>query len=300
MEIVPVLIYEDISIPTEIDILHISFPTDEIGYVAGDTGVIFKTLDGGKSWIKLPVANEHHRSDCHGLQFFDAENGLCIFDGSIYHTSNGGKSWALKAYGEGIGITDDGIGYLARYRYMRGWEISRSQNKGNTFEYLYTTDIFSYPSSSINKIVFSDNRFTFLYQDDGWVTWLDPVSRTDGYFGVSGNAYTRPKEAYFYQDEAVVAGGGGAIYQSDVLSYSRVHYQHEYSYYSIHGFSNRAVAVGEGTIAANLAIDEYRTWQEIFQPNGSSFDQTFTKVRFTAENNFYIGGEKGLLWRARF
>lgn len=78
--------------------LGLSFPTPEIGYVAGYERLILKTTDGGNNWKVVMKGNmpfskrDHFRT----IKFWDADNGFVCGDGGVmYQTTNGGESWKL-------------------------------------------------------------------------------------------------------------------------------------------------------------------------------------------------------------
>ena len=183
--------------------------------------------------------------------------------------------------------------------YPRDWIIKRSSDGGNSFQLghkLVPVD----QTFDFVKMKYTDAKFYFIPKDWDWSVWIDPATGNKDRFGLGNvNAFTRPRDIYKYQEHGAMVGDAGNILQTSILSYRRVHYAHQYDYNSIDGFKNQSVAVGDRTIAANNALHENQVWHEVYQPNGSSFSQVFTKVRFTAENNFYIGGKKGLLWRAK-
>jgi photosystem II stability/assembly factor-like uncharacterized protein len=75
-------------------IYNIDFPTENTGYIIGDVDeldiFLCKTTDGGLTWTNKPLPAGvffiHH-------DFFDAQNGLGIINGSIYKTTDGAETW---------------------------------------------------------------------------------------------------------------------------------------------------------------------------------------------------------------
>ncbi len=69
----------------------IHFVDENLGYLVGNFGYVAKTLDGGLNWfnVDLPVAD--HISEMYVLSA--DELIISCFNGTIYRTQNGGKTW---------------------------------------------------------------------------------------------------------------------------------------------------------------------------------------------------------------
>jgi photosystem II stability/assembly factor-like uncharacterized protein len=73
---------------------------EQTGYIAA-YGVILKTNDGGDTWEYLNIKNDNFNAlDCKGPD----EVWTCGYNGSIYHTTNGGKTWDRLRNGNSITI----------------------------------------------------------------------------------------------------------------------------------------------------------------------------------------------------
>ena len=69
----------------------IYFINSETGYVAGEYGKMYKTINGGNSWDTL---NTGIIRDINSLYFFNESNGIaCANEGMIIRTSNAGINW---------------------------------------------------------------------------------------------------------------------------------------------------------------------------------------------------------------
>lgn len=83
--------WEVLDAGTTADLYAVSFPTSEIGYVAGDAGTVRVTLDGGTSWVDVSIAGG---PDLRGIHFFDIITGVAVgAGGRIYRTTDGGVFW---------------------------------------------------------------------------------------------------------------------------------------------------------------------------------------------------------------
>ena len=101
--------------PTGTDALYgVDFPTDSrTGWICGAVGALFKTTDGGRTWVSQSTGTTPLLTDVH---FLDANNGfLCADDAKVYDTTNGGTSWnatALSGALNSIDFVTDRQGYV--------------------------------------------------------------------------------------------------------------------------------------------------------------------------------------------
>jgi photosystem II stability/assembly factor-like uncharacterized protein len=71
---------------------HIEFTNDSVGYITGHNGVLMKTVNGGSNWSS--VAPEGQTGDFFNLSFTSPDTGYVTYEnGILYTTTNGGSSW---------------------------------------------------------------------------------------------------------------------------------------------------------------------------------------------------------------
>lgn len=75
----------------------IDFPTENVGYIVGDDSTILKTLDGGATWVQMPLNGIQLISpneSFYDVDFVDANTGFitAAYSG-IFKTTDGGQSW---------------------------------------------------------------------------------------------------------------------------------------------------------------------------------------------------------------
>lgn len=97
--------WEKIESPTEEFLRTLHFTDSLKGWVAGDSGLIFYTSDGGVNWLQQETNIKHKIMK---LFFLDEENGWALawdetgnnmFYGTyILKTTNGGENWTVEQY----------------------------------------------------------------------------------------------------------------------------------------------------------------------------------------------------------
>jgi photosystem II stability/assembly factor-like uncharacterized protein len=79
----------------------IKFVNENVGYILGYSGLMFKTTNGGNSWqeIKIQKGRIFNRGFLNALYFADENLGfICGNDGTILKTTDGGNSWQQAEY----------------------------------------------------------------------------------------------------------------------------------------------------------------------------------------------------------
>jgi hypothetical protein len=77
----------------------IQFVNSEAGFILGYSGVIYKTINGGKDWNKIKKRGIIHRGFYNDLHFVDTLTGfICGNNGVILKTEDGGNSWQQSVY----------------------------------------------------------------------------------------------------------------------------------------------------------------------------------------------------------
>lgn len=84
--------------PTGNRVNTVFFLNASLGWRAGDSGEIFKTADGGATWVKQ---NSGINAAIQGIAFLDAQTGWATGAyGAILRTSDGGTTWAVDKIGD--------------------------------------------------------------------------------------------------------------------------------------------------------------------------------------------------------
>ena len=72
------------------DLNAVYFTDSKRGWMAGDGGLVFRTEDGGRSWVRQAVGTNEPIND---LYFRDKEDGYLIAGSAILITADGGRTW---------------------------------------------------------------------------------------------------------------------------------------------------------------------------------------------------------------
>ena len=191
--------WESVPVPIEVGaFMDIKFPTDQIGYVCGDTGYLIKTYNGGAAWQRQDIGTES-TSTLNGCFFLDENTGW-IAGGSVGDPVEGramnpmeerrAQLSGARAYGGLIIRTTDGV----------NWDVVLEDQPYHLFDvhFLDTMKGFAVGERS------SGEPAIMLRSDDAGATW-DEVS-------IPGH----PKGEYglyavqFIDENTGFAVGGGA------------------------------------------------------------------------------------------
>ena len=140
------------------------------GYVIG-YGVAMKTGDCGTTWTFLDVEGDNFMAmDIHGNEIW-----MCGYNGSVYHTSDGGNNWTR--YRNGNDIT------LPRYRLLsilfvdalNGWAV------GEDGKIIYSDDggrhwmeYKRFTTNALRSIVLCPNKDLLVAGDGGTLYRITP------------------------------------------------------------------------------------------------------------------------------
>lgn len=262
------------------------FFSARVGWIVGESGLIFKTTDGGQSWIDQSVRTAY---DLLSVHFTNANTGwACGARGTMYKTSNGGDAWLPQT----TGVTSLLYGVQALtpvniFAVGSSGRVLRSYDGGGRWDTL---------ARFTNRSLYT---IQFVTPKIGWVT---------GAFGVvfktldGGNTWTNQRtfvfsnlySAQFFDSlNGTAAGGFGTIIKTTNggSSWTESAYETYNDLYSIR-FATRNIgwAVGDyGTIL--FTNDGGNTWR--LQSTGSKAE--LYSVHFPSVNVGYGVGEEGVI-----
>jgi photosystem II stability/assembly factor-like uncharacterized protein len=147
-------------------LLDLSFPTTSVGYVVGYSSTIFKTMDGGNTWLQLNVSNNKGAILC--VHFTSADMGYIGDEtGKLFKTTNGGATWTALSTS-----TTTAINCLYFIDANTGWfsgnngVIKKTSDGGDNW-----TSQNSGTTSAIKSMVFYSSN-------NGWVATSTSIIKT--------------------------------------------------------------------------------------------------------------------------
>jgi len=146
------------SVGPNIYLTATDFPDSLTGYATGGSGSVWKTVDGGKSWVRLITGTMELLNDVH---FTDRNTGWVVGeDGGAFKTADGGVTWTSRfQFGStdswnSVFFLDSAIGWLAGSRlWVNGGLMQKTVDGGNTW-HLMTTNT----GLPLLEVVFPDSN----------------------------------------------------------------------------------------------------------------------------------------------
>lgn len=134
-----------------------SSSTGNIGYIAGDSGVILKTTNAGSNWYSVTADSNNNFKTIHFINSFTgwAAGGSNI-SVIVYRTTNGGNTWVeqFNAYDGLCGVTtsfftDENNGYIGGARrtlfsnYTKGFDMITTNGGLNWSKVNHNSNVYS-------------------------------------------------------------------------------------------------------------------------------------------------------------
>ena len=161
-----------VPVATSAGFRGLSVVSDKVIWASGTEGTVIRTVDGGKTWTAMHVADAE-KLDFRGIHAFDDRTAIIISSGPaekgqahIYRTSDGGKLWAQVYEQKTPGVFFDAVAFWDR---KHGIVLSDPVN----------------------------GHFLLFTTDDGGLTWkqaalagLPPALPNEGAFAASNSCLT--------------------------------------------------------------------------------------------------------------
>ena len=111
----------------------------QVGFAAGEHGVVVKTSDGGVTWTE--VAHNVTTADLLGLYFVDPNTGVIVGkEGTVLRTTNGGSTWNIQAIPGASGVDLRDVCFA---------DSQRGVAVGGSKSMLFTEDFIDYEPGKI-------------------------------------------------------------------------------------------------------------------------------------------------------
>jgi len=157
------------------EITNVYFYDKDNGFVIGNTGELFKTSDGGKSWDTLNLPSGGYEIEC-----FDKNTCLMRSSNNVYKTIDGGENWLSTNHPtvnkiRSIEINSSGKAIFAEYK-SNSTNIYTSSDYGDNWTYGGELSISSY---SMN----------FSLMDNGNIISIKPYTNDINVSSDNGNSW---------------------------------------------------------------------------------------------------------------
>lgn len=180
----------------------VEFVNDQLGFVAGYGGSLFRTQDGGNSWDGIYIGvNELIRH----VSFVDDQKGWAVgHRGSILHTADGGTTWLVQHTDQGnylrdIAFADANNGWAVGH----GGKIWHTSNGGSTWQEQQLTGFTGRDIPRLHGVIAKDANNAILVGEFG------VVAHTENAGALWSTSYN--KDAATLLSVASVEGGAVAV-----------------------------------------------------------------------------------------
>ncbi len=247
------------------DLNTVYFSDSKRGWMGGDGGLVFRTEDGGRTWIRQQLGTSDQIND---LYFRDKEDGYLIAGNSILNTYDGGRNWR-EARTFSPEDFDGSVPELYSVRFVskkKGWIVGSVSRR----------DVVT------NSLV--------LFTEDAGVSWRPQVIPTrDELIHLD---FADEKRGWIVGDKGTILAtiDGGANWLKQQTNTSATLYNVDFI------DDERGWAVGErGTILRTT--DGGETWMAVSVP-GPLRRTTFLSIQFVNDERGWIVGRGGVILRS--
>jgi hypothetical protein len=188
----------------------VEFVNDKLGFIAGYSGSLFRTQDGGESWDGIYMGvNELVRH----VSFVDENNGWAVgHRGSILHSADGGTSWVVQKTDEANYLRD--VSFVDA---KNGWAVGHNahiwhtSNGGETWEAQQLTGYKGRDLPRLHGVIAKDANTAIVIGEFG------VIAHTEDSGQLWSISYNSEKNTLLSiaatQNGAVAVGLDGGVYQ---------------------------------------------------------------------------------------
>jgi len=189
----------------------VSFVDASTGFACGALGAIFKTTDGGATWVQKTSGVTY---DLFSIDFVDASNGMAVGEmGTLLKTTDGGESWTDTG-----GVLDEDINGV----YVRTTSVAFAVGSGGT---ILRTDDGAATWDSITTGAIGDLRDVALAREFGQEAVI--------VIGAGGQIYRSTDDGLHFMPVGSVYIPAGAPASTEYMRLSKTHQAGNYKSYIV-------------------------------------------------------------------
>jgi photosystem II stability/assembly factor-like uncharacterized protein len=248
------------------DLVAVYFTSDKEGWIAGDSGYLASTSDGGTTWTKFPLDTSE---DINEIYFRNDENGYLVAGRVMFITRDAGKTWRQTKLFE-TGDIKKGTPEFLSIRFA-GKKIGLAI--GSVWQRVGKEDVV------VDSLV--------MRTDDGGETWrrVSVPSKVELYH----LDFTDSSHAWIVGDKGLILAStdGGSTWRVQSSGVSRALFNIDFR------DDNDGYAVGGGG-AILWTENGGATWDKVNNP----YTETLKRVDFADDKNGWIVGYGGSILRS--
>ncbi len=282
------------------------FTSAETGWVAGDLGRVFRTEDGGKTWLRQDTGG---RRPFFSITCVDDQNAMMsTTDGAIYATTDGGATWAEQQTPVERNLLQVRCATAKRCTAIGDFgQIVHTEDGGQTWEDVGLPEGFQLPEMALDMGVAPDDCLlygmsyadedhvwisgefgTILKSSDGGRTWVQQQSGVEStLFGIAMEDLQNGLAVGI--DSVILTTSDGGETWAPVRGPFR-----ERSYYDVLLSGNDGWIVGgQGTVLKSS--DRGTSW-EVFETPIEMASEWFRGLSIKGNTGYLVGGA-GLIYK---
>ncbi|MFI5253082.1 MAG: YCF48-related protein [Bacteroidota bacterium] len=275
-----------------------------INYAAGDSGIVLRSVDGGKSWMKSIAGNGGR---IYSMQYFYADTAFAVGDsGMIYRSSDSGATWqpvtgvpdSLALYSLVFPTAERFAGTRSAWAVGDGGKILRTITRGASWY-----ELPSNTTASLRSICLTSLTRLYVCGDSGII-----LRTTTG--GYSWNRVLPLPPENLYDIQATISNTGDLDLLWAVGEKGRILYSSNSGYSWLSEQSNVSQSLRKICIVGNagtvyvagdsgivLRTDDFgATWRRI----STGITSTLYGVSFADQYNGFVTGENGTILQTTF
>ncbi len=281
----------------------IHFFNARTGYMGGDDGVMYKTIDSGKTWQAVTNLNAYGDvNDITSMYFFSEDSGFVVGGvGRIQKTTDGGKTWSEYATTyhnfTGMSFGNDSTGYACTSD-----QVYKTIDQGKTWQLLDLTSGFPHGNyGGFQKVHFIDadtgfvtSKFVIHRTFDGGKTWDEVSPNIHGFDNVYDLQFINKLTGYMAtiysgaQATILKTKDGGLTWNIEWYS----NYQGEV--FTKIFYLNEAKGFAIRYDKLYMTVDSSKTWNRVFTTGNPDW---LTSMWFVNAQEGFLTGEQGLLYQ---